>query len=108
MKLPADALIAPEKISGYLLRWRPEDDKSAFLARAGYTAEHAEQLRRDIRSQLLPLDAEFLEPTEYGPKYLIRGSLHGPNGVALHVVTIWMTEEASQQTKFITLYPAHR
>ena len=108
MKLPADAFIAPEKISGYLLRWRPEDDKSAFLARAGYTAENEEQLRRDIRSQLLPLDAKFLEPTEYGPKYLIRGSLHGPKGVGLQVVPIWMTEDASQQTKFITLYPAHR
>ena len=31
MKLPADALIAPEQIGGYLLRWRPEDDKSAML-----------------------------------------------------------------------------
>ena len=31
MKLPADALIALEKIGGYLLRWRPEDDKSAML-----------------------------------------------------------------------------
>lgn len=108
MKLPTDALIAPEKISHYLLRWRPEDDKSAFLARAGYTADQAERLRHDIRSQLLPLAAAFLELTEYGPKYQIRGSLRGPNGVELQVVTIWMTEEASQQTKFITLYPAHR
>ena len=31
MKLPADAHIALEKIGGYLLRWRPEDDKSAML-----------------------------------------------------------------------------
>ena len=31
VKLPADALIAPEQISGYLLCWRPEDDKSAML-----------------------------------------------------------------------------
>jgi len=108
VKLLADAFIAPEKISRYLLRWRPEDDKSSFLARAGYTAEQSERLRQDIRSQLLPLDAEFLEVTEYGPKYQIRGSLRGPNGAGLHVITIWMTEEASQQTKFITLYPAHR
>lgn len=108
MKLPADALIAPEKLTHYLLRWRPEDDKSAFLAQAGYTLVNSDRLRHDIQTQLLPLDADFLELTEYGPKYLIRGSLRGPNGRELQVVTIWMTEEASQQTKFITLYPAHR
>ncbi len=71
-------LTSPEKISSYLLRWWPEDDKSAFLARAGCAAEQAEQLRRDIRVQLLPLDAEFLELTDYGPKYQIRGSLRVP------------------------------
>lgn len=108
MKLPADALIATEKLTLYLLRWRPEDDKSAFLAQAGYTLETSDQLRHDIRTQLLPIDADFLELTEYGPKYLIRGSLRGPNSRELQVATIWMTEEASQQTKFITLYPAHR
>ena len=108
MKLPADALIAPEKLTHYLLRWRPEDDKSAFLAQAGYTLENPELLRHDIQTQLLPLDATFIEFTEYGPKYLIRGSLRGPSGVELQIAAIWMTETASQQTKFITLYPAHR
>lgn len=107
MKLPPDALIAPDKLTRYLLRWRPEDDKSAFLAKAGYTLENSEQLRQDIQNQILSLDASFLESTEYGPKYAIRGSLHGPNGCELRVITIWMTEEATRQTKFITLYPAH-
>lgn len=108
VKLPPNALIASEKLTGYLLRHRPEDDKSAFLLRAGYTLENPDQLQHDIRTQLLPLEAEFLELTEYGPKYSIRGWLRGPNGHERQVVTIWMTEEASQQTKFITLYPARR
>ncbi len=108
MKLPADALIAPEKLTRYLLRWRAEDDKSAFLARAGYTLENSDRLRYDIQTQLLPLDAKFLELTEYGPKYLIHGAIRGPNGQELKVATIWMTEEVSHLTKFITLYPAHR
>ena len=37
--------------------------------------------------------------------YRIRGALPGPNGRALRVVTIWMSEEATGRTKFITLYP---
>jgi hypothetical protein len=47
-----------------------------------------------------------VESTEYGDKYRIRGVLAGPNGRALNVVTIWMTETATGKTKFITLYPA--
>lgn len=105
MRLPPDAIIAAEKITSYLLQWRPQDDKSAFLARAGYTLENARSLTADIREHLLPLEAELVERTEYGPKYMIRGNLTGPNGNVLRVVTIWMTEEATCTTKFITLYP---
>ena len=105
MKLPSDSQIAGKKLTNYLLRQRIEDDKSQFLARAGYTLETAEQLLNDIRDQLLPLEAQKNEQTDYGPKYIIRGRLTGPNGVALHVVTVWMTEYATGITKFITLYP---
>lgn len=105
MRLPSDSLIAQEKLTEYLLRWRPEDDKSAYLGQAGYTAENAVRLMADIREQLMPLEAELIENTEYGPKFSVAGALTGPNGRALHVVTIWMTENATGQTKFITLYP---
>ncbi len=105
MKLPANTVIAPRKLSQYLLRLRVEDDKSQFLALAGYTLDDADRLMRDIREQLLPLEAEFHEETEYGPKYRIRGTLTGPNGRVLRVVTIWMKENATNQTKFVTLFP---
>lgn len=108
MKLPRDAIIAMRKMTEYLLRWRPEDDKSAFLAQAGYTTETADRLVTDILEQLLPLEAELIEETGYGPKYLIRGALTGPNGRALRVVSIWMTEDATGETKFVTLYPDKR
>jgi hypothetical protein len=48
----------------YLLRHRDEDDKSGFLALAGYTLDNADRLMHDIRTQLLPLDAEFFDWTE--------------------------------------------
>jgi len=105
VKLPADTIIAPRKVTEYLLRLRQEDDKSQFLALAGYTLEDADQLLNDIREQILPLDAEFHKETEYGSKYLIRGTLTGPNGQVLRIVTIWMKENATNQTKFVTLFP---
>jgi hypothetical protein len=104
MKLPQDSEIASIKITQYLLKSREEDDKSKFLARAGYTAAHAEQLLGDLRG-LLMADAEFVQVTDYGDKYRIRGILKGPNGRTLLVVSIWMIERATGQTKFVTLYP---
>jgi len=104
MKLPPDAIIAERKITEYLLVRRVDDDKSQFLAVAGYTLKHADQLLADLREQLR-LDAEFTTQTAYGKKYQIRGSLTGPNGRTLRIVTIWMIERATNQTKFVTLIP---
>ncbi len=90
MKLPPSTIIAPRKVTEYLLRHRIEDDKSGFLARAGYTQENADHLMSDLRAQLLPLEAELFDETEYGTKYRSRGTLTGPNGRALSVMSIWM------------------
>jgi len=60
---------------------RDEDDKSGFLALAGYTLGNVDRLLNDLRIQLLPLDAELFDQTDYGPKYRIRGMLIGPNGL---------------------------
>ena len=105
MKLPANTTIARKKVNEYLLRHRIEDDKSGFLALAGYTLGNADRLLNDLRTQLLPRDAELFDETEYGPKYRIRGTLTGPNGRSLRVVSIWMKEDATGDTKFVTLRP---
>lgn len=106
MKLSSDASITREKIANYLLIWRPENDKSQFLAQAGYTQPDADRLAKDIREQLLSQDAQFEKTTEYGEIYRIVSQLRGPNGQTLRVVSIWMIEAASGVTKFITLYRA--
>ena len=104
MKLSADSEIARIKVTQYLLRLRDEDDKSKFLALAGYTLADADRLLDDL-SSLLALDADFVRTTAYGDKYQICGTLTGPNGRALRVTSIWMIEKATGKTKFVTLYP---
>jgi len=104
MKLSADSEIARVKATHYLLKLRDEDDKSKFFAQAGYTAAHAGRLLQDLRG-LLDADAEFVQKTEYGDKYQICGTLSGPNGRRLRVISIWMIERATGKTKFVTLYP---
>jgi hypothetical protein len=108
MKLPADAVIVKEKLTQYLLLPQARGDKSAFLAQAGYVLEKADQLLMDLRAQILPLEAETLESNAFGQYYQVRGTLIGPNAVALRIRTIWMTEHLSGVTKFITLIPDQR
>ena len=106
MKLPLSATISASKLTDYLLRWRPENDKSGFLAKAGYTQADADQLEHDIREQLLPQETKFEATSEYGDMYSITGPLSGPNGNTIRVISIWMIESGTGETKFITLYPA--
>jgi hypothetical protein len=105
VKLPTDAVIAKDKLTRHLLVPQSRGDKSAFLAGAGYTRENADRLLRDLRAQILPLEAVVLESNKFGQYCEIRGRLTGPNGVALAVRTIWMTEHLSGITKFVTLIP---
>ena len=105
MQLPANAVIAREKLTAYLLRPREEHDKSGILAVGGYTIENADRLESDLRTQLLPMPAAPAGENPYGQKFMIRGVLTGPNGRTLRVVSVWMLEKATGSTKFITLYP---
>ena len=105
MKLSANALIAPEKLTQYLLAQRKRNDKSKWLAQAGYTFKNWRVLENDLRLQILSLEAIPTDNTPYGQTYEIKGGLTGPNGKILVVCTVWMIESATGVTKFITMYP---
>lgn len=70
--------------------------------------ENWAELERDLRKQILSLDAVFTEETVYGKMYEIAGKMSGPNGQTIAVRTIWMDESATGQIKFITLFPDKR
>ena len=105
MRLHTNIRIAPEKLTQYLLIPQKKNDKSKWLAQAGYTLDNWQALENDLRSQILSLEATPTENTRHGQTYEIRGSLNGPNGETLAVVTIWMAERETNLTKFITMYP---
>ena len=49
MKIPSDALIPHEKLTQYLLVSKEVDDKSKFLAQAGFVRENPDALVTAIR-----------------------------------------------------------
>ena len=108
MKLLENTHISREKLTKYLLVSRKRNDKSQWLAQAGYSIENWQVLENDLRNQILLMDATPIEETEYGQMFEIRGTLKGPNGRRLPACTVWMTEKATGITKFITMYPDKR
>ena len=88
MKLPTDVVIAPDKLRHYLLLPREENDKSQFLAVAGYTSANWQTLDHDLRQLAMTQEVASAEPSPYGTKYEVHGLLRGPNGRTLRVITV--------------------
>jgi hypothetical protein len=104
MRIPADAIIADDKLTRYLLVPRPFDDKSGFLAQAGFTLFNWAVLRQAIRA--LADSAEAMEDggNEYGVFFQVRGPLVGPGGM-LRVKLIWMRRAIDGRYYLVTIVP---
>jgi len=105
VKIPDDSIIPFEKLTGYLLVAKARNDKSKYLARAGFTHENPGALMEAIRSLTGAVEAEREKTTDYGTFYLAKGDLIGVNGVRISVITIWLERRADGKFQFITLVP---
>lgn len=105
MRIPKDAIIPDDKITRYLLVQKARNDKSKFLAKAGFTTENPEALRAAIQSLLETGEAVEDRNNEYGTLYQVTGELVGINGVTLLVVTVWIQRQIDGKFQFVTLKP---
>ena len=105
MRLPKDVTIPHEKLLCYLLLPREENDKSKFLASAGYTLANWEVLEHHLHQFIQTNEVLDIKTSPYGIKYEIRGVLNGPNGRKLRVVTIWIKIAMTEDIRFVTLFP---
>jgi len=105
MRIPADALIPAEKLTGYLLLPRPWDDKAKFLAQAGFDRENPDALLGALRELAASTDAAPDGVNEYGEFLRLDGDLVGPNGRELAVTAVWFRQHADRRVRFVTLKP---
>ena len=107
MKISAEAAIIPrEKLTGYLLVYQPESDKSQFLAQAGFHSDNPDALETAIREMLKTHDAVLDKQTPFGDMYRVEGTLKGIHTHDLLVVTVWiMRTEEEGLYRFVTLKP---
>ncbi len=104
MKLPPDVIIPWEKLTAYLLVFRPDSDKSQFLAQAGFTQANPDALETALRELIATHDAILDRQDQYGMFYRVEGILKGVTR-DLPVVTIWMLRTEENVYRFVTLKP---
>jgi hypothetical protein len=105
MKIPDEAIIPVEKLTAYLLVTRPRDDKSRFLAQAGFHQNDPDALLVALRRLAAAVEAVEDGVNEYGTFYRVEGELTGPTGHSLRVVTIWLRWSLDGSMHFVTLKP---
>jgi hypothetical protein len=89
----------------YLLQPRPWDDKSKFLAQAGFSLHAPSILEDAIRRTAAYFDAVEDGNNEYGTFFRVEGLLQGPIGRSLHVALIWLQWKSDGTFHFVTLKP---
>ncbi|HEY9697719.1 MAG TPA: hypothetical protein V6D10_10680 [Trichocoleus sp.] len=104
-KIPVNADIPEEKLTRYLLVPRLRDDKSKFLAQAGFTLQNPDALRLAIINLIQAVEAIEDGMNQYGTLYRVTGNFEGVNGRSLTVVTIWIRWNSDNSFHFVTLKP---
>jgi hypothetical protein len=105
VRIPEDAIVPDDKITRYLLVHKPRNDKSKFLAQAGFTQENPAALRSAIQTLAATVEAVEDVSNEYGTFYQVSGDLVGTNGLNLLVITIWLQRQIDGKFQFVTLKP---
>ncbi len=102
-----EAIISPEKIRNYLLSHEHPIGrfKASFFAQLGYTGDNWQEFERDLRQQILGLEAKDAGTTRYGRKYSISGLLTGPSGKAAMIVSVWVVRTGDNVARLVTVYP---
>ena len=107
MRIPADAIIAREKLTRYLLVPRFKSDKSSFLAKLGFTLANPDVLDSAIRRQADSAEVVVESADIYGEHMTVVSELIGPIGKRL-VVTVWVRSAVDGVVRFVTLKPSRK
>ena len=100
------AVVDERKLTEYVLsRSHPIGRfKAAVFAGAGFGPDSWRELAAQLRA-LAMSEAEIGVRSQFGQKYLIPGTVTGPGGASLAVVTVWIIPFADDIPRFVTVYP---
>ena len=109
MKLPAAdrAIVDEAKVRDYLLSTEHPVGrfKARVFAAAGYRRDAWQQLCRDLVALAGAIEVTPAAPDAYGRRYVGTGTLAGPAGRPLPIVTVWLIPSEGEPPRLITAYP---
>jgi hypothetical protein len=101
----ASAVIAPSKITHYLLKWRSKDDKSQYFMSLGFTQQKWTELRDALLRH--PLDNDYVATGSgvNGVTFEVQCNLRTPDGRNPCIRSIWQIDRGTSVPKLVTAYP---
>jgi hypothetical protein len=107
VKLPNldEALIAPIKITNYLLSEENSGGKAAFFTHFGFSMAQWELLAEALYNHAATHEVTKVISVEHGTKYIIDGILVTPDNRRPVVRVVWLFEKGTNAPRFITAYP---
>ena len=109
MKLPnyESAVIPRTKVVAYLLSSTHHQGrgKAQFFTRFGFVADSWEALAEAVLRHAAEHEVKEVEPSPFGSRYIIDGTLQTPSGRTPNVRTVWFVETGEDFPRFVTAYP---
>ena len=109
MKLPnaERAVVAREKISGYLLSFTSDrgQHKARYFAQCGFSADDWEVMADALLQLSLSTEVTEVEETRYGVQYVIIGNIESPDGYNPRVKSVWQIDYGAENPRLITAIP---
>jgi hypothetical protein len=101
------AVVDPAKVRDYLLSHEHPIGrfKAIFFESLGYLQTDWPRLQSDLMDLCRSRDAIEGQDSQFGRKYLVRGTLKGPSGRQAQVVSVWVVLVGEQFPRFVTAYP---
>lgn len=101
------ALIATEKLTGYLLNMSHKrgGPKARLLLGFGYRSDNPQSLESDLRVQHLSLEVTRTHESAFGVVYEIEGPIKTPSGRTVRFYSVWQVNTGTDMPRFITMYP---
>jgi hypothetical protein len=95
------------KITGYLLSTTHRDGKhkAAFFLGFGFQPEDWQQLAKALRNHAQEHDFVKEEPSPFGRRYVVEGTMPAPYGRAPKVRKVWFIDTGQEIPRFVTAYP---
>jgi hypothetical protein len=101
------AIVEERKVRDYLLSGSHPVGrfKARLFAALGFHPENWSMLQSELQKVAAQGEAQLIQESLFGRKYLVLGAVTGPRGRSADVATIWIIRSGDDTPRLVTVYP---